>query len=806
MFITQIFFNGISLDLYPDKKMKYNIQANDIAEVKDRQATYTNSYDIPKTAHNVATLGGLGIPSDTSPYPYQKPDCMVCVDGFPIMVKGWINIKNTGDTYKIYLYAGIIDFFKSIENKTLGADLNLSEIDHAKSLASVVASFSNPNYRYLITDYNGLTHYGTNGDTINIDYLVPSVNVRYLWDKIHNTFGFTYAGAIFNSSKFNNLWITYPKPVPVDNTTLKKEINGSQYIGNVNVDTSNINNYYRQMTSGDLVNPNKEFIVPEDGDYKIVFEADINVSYDNGQTLFYYASRNQENIPFSNRIPITLGSFPRVSQHVVTNTILNLSQGDVISFYSFQMNSNGFIDWGTNFNIKFYKFDGGSVSFSDELKAFKITDFMKEILNLFGLTPFTNEHNRNIDYMLMTERVVSAEVEDWSDKYINRTDESYVYNSYAQRNTFEYQYNDKEGDYNDGAILINNLNLKESAEAFKSKMYSPEKDPVQFYFGSIGDKSMFVFKLYEKEINEENGGQTVNYKGLDKRFHFVKSNNISTTVKIGSKSLNVFQTVNAVPFADFSGLTWQEIINIFYQEYGKILNDSRLHTINLYLHPAEVVLLDLKKMYYFAQEQQYYIINKITYSGDDTTTGEFIRVKRDPNGIIIPVDPVDPVDYTMAIVWQDNSNTDLTGVATTATMKIAGMTYPADDPLVIFDWQVDTGSGFVSLGSGANPYTAPVTVGVNNYRLKGVSQNGFTSFSNTLKYERIVLNCKYYECSQFLASGDSLQIFWTDCNNEFQEYYEGGSTPGSWHSRTVCAKEGTVQSSGTIVEQQGSCV
>ena len=804
MFITQIFFNDICLDLYPDKKMKYNIQANDIAEVKDRQASYTNSYSIPKTAHNVQTLGGLGIPSDTSPYPYQKPKCMVCIDGFPIMVKGWLNIKTTDDEYKIYIYAGIIDFFKAIENKTLGADLDLSDIDHLKSLASVIASFTNPNYRYLITDYNGLTHWGNDGDTINIDYLVPSVNVRYLWDKIHNTFNFGYSGAVFDSSKFNNLWITYPKPVPVDNTTLKKEINGSQYVGDVNVPTNNPNNWYRQMVSGDLINPNKEFIVPESGDYRIVFEADITGATVDWQTVYYYFSVNQESVPMSQRSPVTLGSYPRVPQHIKTETIINLTQGDVISFYSMLWLSNGYINWGTNFNIKVYKFDGGSVSFSDELKAFKITDFMKEILNVFGLTPFTDEHSRNIDYMLMSERLVSAEVEDWTNRYIGRTQESYVYNSYAQRNTFAYQYNDKEGDYNDGAMIVNNLNLKETAEAFKSKMYSPEKDPVMFYFGSFGSKSMQVFKLYEKEIKEENEGQSINYKGLDKRFHFVKANALNTTVKIGSKSLGISQTVTSVPFADFTGLTWQELINTFYQDYGKILNDSRLHNIDIYMHPAEVVTLDLKKLIYFAQEQQYYLINKITYVGDDITKGEFVRVKRDPNGVIIPIDPIDPVDYTLAIAWDDNSNTDRLGVATTQIMKVAGMSYPADDPLIVFEWQIDTGSGFVGLGTGGTPYTATINVGMNTFRLKGISQNGYTIFSNSMKYNRIVLTCKYYECSQFLNSGDSLQIYWTDCNNETQSYVYNGTSPGSYHTYTVCASVGSVSSSGTINEL-GNC-
>lgn len=804
MFITQIFFNGESLDLYPDKKIKYNIQANDIAEVKDRQATYTNSYSIPKTSRNVRILGGLGIPSDTSPYPYQKPDCMVCIDGFPIMVKGWINIKSTDDEYKIYIYAGIIDFFKSIENKTLGADLNLSEIDHVKNLASVIASFTNPNYRYLITDYNGLTHYGSGGDTINIDYLVPSVNARYLWDKVHSTFNFTYAGAIFDSSKLNNLWITYPKPVPVDNTTLKKEANGSQFVGNVNVPTDNPNNWYRQLNSPDLIS-NKEFIVPETGDYKIVFEADITIpEFNDGKMLNYYASVNQESVPMSERAHIPLGSFPRLSQHVKTETIIHLTQGDVMSFYSMLWLSNGGVNWGTNFNFKIYKFEGGSVSFSDELKAFKITDFMIEMLTVFGLTPFTDEHSRNIDYLLMSERLVSAEVVDWSDKYIQRTNETYIYNSYAQRNYFTYQYNDKEGDYNNGSIIVNNLNLKESTDVFKSKMYSPEKDPVQFYFGSFGYKSMQVFKLYDKEIKEDSGGQSINYKGLDKRFHFVKANSINTTVKIGSKSLGISQTVASVPFADFTGLTWPELINTFYQDYGKVLNDSRLHNIDLYLHPADVLLLDLKKLYYFAQEQQYYLINKITYDGDNTTKGEFIRVKYDPNGVIIPIDPIDPEDYSLSIVWDDNSTGDIIGVDPSTVVKISGMSNPADDPLITFEWQVDTGSGFVGLGSGANPYSAPVAVGNNIFRLQGISQNGFIVYSNTLRYERIVLTCKNYECSQFLNSGDSMQIYWVDCNNVVQSYVFNGTSPGSTHTHTVCASEGSISTSASVNEL-GSC-
>lgn len=207
MFITEIFYNNQSLDLYADKGLKYNLQANDIAEIKDRQTSYTNSYDIPKTARNQRILGGLGMASDTSPAPYTKPLCQVKIDGFDLIVKGWLNVKETDDNYKIYIYSGIIDFFKAIENKTLGKDLNLSELNHTKTPATVAASQTNTAYRYLLADYGGkiLTASGK----IDIDYLMPAVNFKYLWDKIHDTYGFTYDCSVVDDME--SLYMTYPK-------------------------------------------------------------------------------------------------------------------------------------------------------------------------------------------------------------------------------------------------------------------------------------------------------------------------------------------------------------------------------------------------------------------------------------------------------------------------------------------------------------------------------------------------------------------------------------------------------------------
>lgn len=115
MYLTEIFYKGEDLDLYEDKGLKYTIQVNDIGEIKDRQASYTNSYEVPKTPKNIRLLGGLALPSDTSVTPYTQDNCQVKIEGFDFIVKGWLNVKDTDDNFKIYIYSGIIEFLKLLK-------------------------------------------------------------------------------------------------------------------------------------------------------------------------------------------------------------------------------------------------------------------------------------------------------------------------------------------------------------------------------------------------------------------------------------------------------------------------------------------------------------------------------------------------------------------------------------------------------------------------------------------------------------------------------------------------------------------
>ena len=790
MYLTEIFYKGEDLDLYEDKGLNYTIQVNDIGEIKDRQASYTNSYEVPKTPKNIRLLGGLALPSDTSVTPYTQDNCQVKIEGFDFIVKGWLNVKDTDDNFKIYIYSGIVGFFKAIENKTLGKDLDLSEINHTKNVAAVVNSFTSNAYRYLITDYNGLTHYGTSGEKINIDYLVPSVNVRYLWDKIHNKFGFNYTGSTFSNSYFNNLWILYPKGLGSDSPlTSIHSVDFTYFIEYTTIATQN------------YIFPASTFTVPERGFYRVRLKGDFRsgfgeLPFGSSFDLRVFINDVSNFVSIKNLYGLSLPQ--DVDEYIVT---LELNAGDVISV-GFNWISNSLmrlhVDEG---KFEVYQVSESQVSFIDELADYNITDFVKEILNFFALTPYTDEHSNTIDYLNLYERVVSAPTEDWSDKYIERESESYVFQDYAQRNIFSYQYNDKNSSYHDGALVINNINLKDKKTVFSSKHYSPERDLTQFYLGSVGYRFMRIFKLYEKEIKEDGGVQTIKYKGLSKRFHYAKSIKIDTSVIIGSETLNQEATVTSLPIADFSDLSWQQIINTNYYQFGRILNDSRMHKMTLHVNPADIMVLDLKKLYYFEQEQQYYFFNSVQYAGDNTAKVEAIRVKREDDGSAIPPDPTDP-DIDIAIVWTDtNDNLDITGSETTKSVKIATLSYPVDEQIVSYGWQINTGSGYVNVGSGGSPYLAALSsvIGATtNIRLAGVSESGVTYYSNVLNYT-LEAACVCYHAWKYGNSGDDVTIWYTDCDGVEQEetvYTAGGLS--TYLEVYVHAQEGSATTNGNL--------
>ena len=204
-----LYINGQLADLSPGQVIAQTRQVNDLNSLQNRQTSYTNKFSLPKTAHNIKLLDYLTLTGNSSNVPYQKNTCsLYSHSGECFVYNGWAVVTDGGDSYDCVVYDGIIDLYKAIENQSM-ANLDLDDLNHSKNPANVAASWheeSNLAYRYIIADYNGnLTHVGDGtGIYLNMDYLVPSVKVSWLWHKIfdeHN-FGQQPTGSIFSQPDF----------------------------------------------------------------------------------------------------------------------------------------------------------------------------------------------------------------------------------------------------------------------------------------------------------------------------------------------------------------------------------------------------------------------------------------------------------------------------------------------------------------------------------------------------------------------------------------------------------------------------
>ncbi|VDH16714.1 Uncharacterised protein [Algoriella xinjiangensis] len=645
--MKELYLNNQLCDLNESDPIQYNFQVNDIGDVESRQTTFTNTISLPKTKNNTMILEGLGLAGDASTLPYQKINASLFEDTIPVIYNGWAVISNTDESYNLNLYSGIVDLFKAIENKTIGTDLDISETEHNKDLYSVYNSFTNEYYRYIIADYNGKSHLSIRGESyVNIEYLVPSIRCKYLIDKIQETFGFEFIGSVFSNPKYLNWWMTYPKPSP--------EVSEEVSIDPVLVSTGSVlnlvNPYYEDGISE--ININNGFNAIEgwwlnDREYKVEKAGTFNMKYKgDGNARYYWEDYTNQTDPrmVDNRTPdLNLCINGNVTDKLIymrnIDSELNFSVnvGDVISFVYVEIYENK-PQWRLD-NLKIDYFDFsisqislGEISFKDALIDFGIKDFFKEFLWQFSLTPIPQENNKVL--FLTTDERINAEIVNWTDKYNGRINEEYVYGNYAQRNNFKYKYNEENSTYNDGFIQVNNQNLEDEIDSIQSKIYTTEKDKVKFPVSSTHRFDSNVYRIWQKEVQEKeddkgNSVTEIKYKDLSNRYYFIRSKENTNSINLAYESINDSIKVSGFSQEDYSDLSFSEIIKNEYLSLDSLINNSRKHFIKLKnLTPVDIQNLRFDAVYYFEQEQQHYILNKLPYQNAKENIGEFIRVIR----------------------------------------------------------------------------------------------------------------------------------------------------------------------------------
>lgn len=172
----------------------YNFEANSIADLKDRSASWSYTISLPRTANNERVLGFAGTPFVNTQTPYRRLQCNVYADGLQIIDHGVLFIDSATDTeYKVQVLSGVANVFELMKDidwingeDWYNVHMPLTDLSEGEGSAVGVTW---PTF-YVAEDNGLLTSSKKNAFLM---YATPRVNLQHLLDEISTRIGYTFS-------------------------------------------------------------------------------------------------------------------------------------------------------------------------------------------------------------------------------------------------------------------------------------------------------------------------------------------------------------------------------------------------------------------------------------------------------------------------------------------------------------------------------------------------------------------------------------------------------------------------------------
>lgn len=631
------YLNGFQLDLSDVKPIAYTRQINDLARLDTRQSNFTHKITLPFTQQNIEAVKNVGQLGNQSNIPYQKNrfDLIDAESGKHLIYNGWAVIgATTLKGYEINVYDGIIDFYRTIENKNL-TDCGISDLNHLKNLTNIVASWDDSlPYKYIIADYNGKVL--TSDNKLNADYLVPSAKISYLWERVHQFAGYTYTGSIFNTEKFINFYMTFPKPVPTEEPIVTAITNQTSEIA-----VENPNSLFPFLID---VFPNN-FTTTEANNIGSLAGV-VNITQTGSYLFNSYGTLIQSGVGTITELDyVSINAIGEIIEQGTFNPtielgiIVNCEAGGKLMIGRTQF-FGGFANAFTgSLETSLALIVGYDANFEEALIDFSIKDFVNEIMQHFGLTAFKDKYENKIKYLTLDEILQNPDTLDWSDKFSGRNTEKYIFGNYGKKNTYSYRYNNDNEKHNDGFLTIDNENLKDEVAVLKSKIYAPnsEKTTVLGLYSN-------VYPIWSR-TPKDNGD--VEFKELEGRFYYMRyqTHDYGSTHHLKSEVLNTSVTFTTAPIESYYRLKLSQVLYDNYSTIESIFNKSKVIEAEFYLSVSDVESFEFDKLVFIKQLGSYYLVNKIVnFIPNRLTKAELVEVD-----YFVELPVPEPTEYYIAI-------------------------------------------------------------------------------------------------------------------------------------------------------------
>jgi hypothetical protein len=637
----------------------------------ERQSSFTNKLNLPATANNLSAIGMVQ-GSDDSTKKYIKQSGSVLANGIEIMNAAQFTFESLGDRIELLINSDNATFFDLIK-QTFLRELDMSELDHLWCMNEMINSIPNTyvdGYVYALHDSGVQSQVTTRLQTFGI---VPSVFVKYLFQKIGETFGYTFTGSIYNESYFESLLIpaiscktgtrnieelqcSLIMDVPVDLTggqtwlplnfftdwTSVEKLDGSAFIDKWNV--ANLTyGYYLQ--------------IPGQYEFTFDFQADLQPAapgllvYGAFRLIVYQTLNQSLTVLGQTEISsTTIGAFNgQLKLNVIYDAFMqntpnpSITSAEINGVYAeIQVFKGNVANTQTNFEILNLKLSSTKITnafkshynrlfnIQENLPNWTCAKFIKEISNLFGIIPIVNEYDKQIRLVTFNEINENKSIaKEWQSKIDLAIDPIYTFkvDGYGQVNNFRY-LPDSTFDY---SISITNESLPLDVDYIKSEFnYSRLQQIQQKDFNTI------FLDNYDSSVSISSN---LNYSDMMKfsgkaRIAFLFRKN--TQIKYIAFNENI-QIINAnIPFMGFESqsfqtfhLEWQYLYETFYKNLFTGLTNNILKVeLQFRLSEFDIQDFDFSIPIYLENPSGYYYVQQIKdfTSSSESTSVELLRI------------------------------------------------------------------------------------------------------------------------------------------------------------------------------------
>lgn len=631
----QLHINGQRADLSKSARAALTKQVNNVAELKDRQAGFTNRIALPKTKHNNNIFEGANIMQAQSTAPYTKLVARLIVDGEDLVGNGVGRLVGINDNeYSFVVYSGIVGFFDLMGDDTL-RDLNLSALNHVRDYATIKASLSNSTgFVYGIADYFNDSPNTVLDLTSDIDvrYLFPCVYLKDIFDAIFDTYGFTYSSAeLLNDARFLTAVIPINALVANEEINERLAANGSSTANAPKVYSAAGLGGYLHLPELTVIGGNLEsnltnapIVISAGGiiytgaldTYEVFVDGVYNIAaqfiYTSGATVAGALSIACVRAGTTTLTPLEDYSVLINQSGTVVDLIYSgaFTAGDRIFIYGSSLLATGMtVGAPCSMAVTATEIENnfGSTWYTQYLlPPIKVKQLLKDVAQLFSLVFDRERFSNTVQIFNMnTVRNNIPIAVDWSDKLnASNISQSFTFGKYAQENWIRYKEDATLQDTTafDGYITSNNENLDRAADIIKPNFAGTDEVP-RLDGELIANFPLFAFDADDAE-----------YKATEKiapRIAYITRLSKSVNITDGTTT----EAIVSAPVVSFNSgdnsFHGDNMLADYYGTINNMLQNTKAINARFKLTGNDVANIDFSVPIYIEYFNAYFYLNKI---------------------------------------------------------------------------------------------------------------------------------------------------------------------------------------------------